>query len=197
MNRQKPFIVEFTGTPEAGKTTTINKLFDLLTECGYRVKLYPESAENTPKIFPKGCLEAKLWMNFDTAKHILESQYLYDYDIVLFDRGALDRIFWIYLDSVYNFNLAVKNVPFHNILKDYMPDLLIVFKVSTEEAIKRRGGEGSLVTREFVTNYNHLLEIFINSLEINKCIISTDNSSIQKVVDITLKIILENLKESP
>ena len=45
MNRQKPFIVEFTGTPEAGKTTTIDLVEQKLLNLGYTVKVYPESAE--------------------------------------------------------------------------------------------------------------------------------------------------------
>ena len=197
MNRRKPFIVEFTGTPEAGKTTVINRLCKELLQKGYKVKLYPESAENTPEIFPKGCVESNLWRNFDTFKHVLEAPYLLEYDIVIFDRGAIDRIFWIYMDSIYDFDTATKNAPFMNIMKDYPPDLLISFNVSAETSIKRRGGEGRLVTKEFVTNYNNLLNIFINSIEINKVIISTDNQSIEQVLDRVLENILEHLREPP
>lgn len=53
MNRQKPFIVEFTGTPEAGKTTAIFYLYEKLSNLGYKVKVYPESAESTPVFFSK------------------------------------------------------------------------------------------------------------------------------------------------
>ena len=101
MNSRKPYIVEFTGTPEAGKTTVINILHEALLQMGYKVKVFPESAENTPKIFPKNSLEAKLWMHFDTGKHVVEAPFLTDYDIVIFDRGSLDIKFWLYLDSIY------------------------------------------------------------------------------------------------
>lgn len=194
MNTRKPFIVEFTGTPEAGKTTVINILYKQFLEMGYKVKLYPESAENSPTFFPKGCIEAKLWMNFDTTKHVLEAPFQKEYDIILFDRGALDRLFFIYLDSIYNPEISLKLSVFENILNDYLPDFLITFHVSVEESIRRRGGEGRIVTTEFVSNYNRLLTTFINSLVTNKAIIHTDNKSIEEVVKTVKSLILENIK---
>lgn len=194
MNSRKPFIVEFTGTPEAGKTTVINIILKQLLEMGYKVKVYPESAENAPKNFPKGSLEENLWRNFDTAKHVLEAQFLSDYDIVIFDRGALDRIFFIYLDTVYTPEIALKNAPFEGIFREYPPDILISFYVSEDEAIRRRGGEGRLVTKEFVSNYNRLLTTFINSLEVNKKVISTDNKTVEEVVETVQNSILENIE---
>ena len=74
MLRQKPFIVEFTGTPEAGKTTTIHIIYELLTSLGYKVKLYPESAESTPHFFPKKSIEANIWqMSIDEQVEYLKS----------------------------------------------------------------------------------------------------------------------------
>ena len=161
---------------------------------GYKVKIYPESAENTPKTFPKGSLEENLWRNFDTAKHILEARFLKDYDIIIFDRGAFDRIFWLYLDTVYNTEIALKSAPIAKIFEEYPPDFLVTFYVSENEAIKRRGGEGRLVTTQFISNYNRLLENFIASLKVNKVIVRTDNKKIEEVVQITQNSILEKLE---
>jgi len=41
----RPFIVEFLGTPEAGKTTSVKMLRRSLEEKGYKVGLVRESAE--------------------------------------------------------------------------------------------------------------------------------------------------------
>jgi len=194
MNSRKPFIVEFTGTPEAGKTTVIDILYEALSQAGYKVKKYPESAEKTPKIFPKNSLEAKLWMNFDTAKHVLEAPFLTDYDIVIFDRGALDRTFWLHVDSVFTPEIAHKTASSTKILNEYLPDLLISLYVSESESIRRRGGEGRIVTRDFVASYNRLLKTFINSLRIDKVVVSTDNKPIEEVVETVKNAILEHLK---
>ena len=194
MNKRKPFIVEFTGTPEAGKTTVIHLLYKQLSEMGYNVKFYPESAENAPKNFPKWCTEEKLWINFDTLKNVLEAQYLSDYDIIIFDRGTIDRTFWIYLDCVYCQDIPYQTSYLKELADNYSPDLLIAFYVSEDESIKRRGGEGRLVTKEFVSTYNRLFKTFINPLKINKVIVNTDNKSIEEVLKLVEKSILEHLK---
>ena len=78
-----------------------------------------------------------------------------------------------------------------------MPDYLIIFKVSIEEALRRRGGEGHIVTRNFLNDYNRLLNTFINSIKINKSIICTDNMNIEEVLNVTTNLILENIKNRP
>lgn len=192
---RKPFIVEFTGTPEAGKTTVINRLYDIMSQKGYKVKLYPESAELSKSKFPEVSKDSKLWMNINTLQHLIEAPYQTQYDIILFDRGAIDRLFWIYMDSIANFNFALESASIGSFLEDYPPDLLMIFKVSPEEALRRRGGEGHIVTSDFLKDYNHLLDALINSNRINKKIISTDNLSIDTVVNLSLKAILDDLNE--
>lgn len=192
---RKPFIVEFTGTPEAGKTTVINQLSDLLIKEGYKVKIYPESAELSKLKFPKNSKDGKFWININTLQHVIEAPYQTEYDIILFDRGSIDRLFWMYMDSITDFNFAFESASVGSFLEKYPPNLLMIFKVSPEEALKRRGGEGHLVTLDFLKGYNRLLNALINSVRINKEIVSTDNLSIDTVVKLSLKAILENLNE--
>ena len=135
-------------------------------------------------------------MNVLTLKHLIEAPYQ-DYDIILFDRGAVDRIFWIYLDLLYNDFSLEKDISLELFFKEYLPDYLIIFKVSIEEALRRRGGEGHIVTRNFLNDYNRLLNTFINSIKINKSIICTDNMNIEEVLNVTTNSILENIKNRP
>ena len=194
MNERKPFIVEFTGSPEAGKTTVIHILQHRLLKMGYTVKVYPESAENCPKSFPKNSLEAKLWINLDTLTNIVQAPFLSEYDIILFDRGAMDGLFWINIDATYHPNVFLKTASFEELFKSYPPNLLIALYVSEDESIKRRGGEGKIVTKSFVEHYNSLFELFFNSLQCNSFFIRTDNLSIEEVVETAQKSILENIK---
>ena len=195
MNRQKPFIVEFTGTPEAGKTTTIYLVEQELLNLGYTVKVYPESAEKSKSIFPKAeyaKLDSKLWMNLDTLKNLLEAPYQ-NYDIILFDRGSIDRKFWIKLDS--SIGIWDNRLTNLTLFDTMLPDLLIVLRVSVNESLRRRGGEGHVVTKSFLETYNSILDVFINSIGINKDIVCTDNMQIDEVVEVVLKSILENLNK--
>lgn len=196
MNRQKPFIVEFTGTPEAGKTTTIDLVEQKLLNLGYTVKVYPESAEKSKSIFPKeeyANFDSKFWMYLDTLKNIAEAPYQ-NYDIILFDRGAIDKKFWINLDAS-NGVFYSKVSYLAKLFDDMLPDLLIVLRVSVNESLRRRGGEGHVVTKSFLETYNSILDVFINSIGINKDIVCTDNMQIDEVVEVVTKTILENLNK--
>ena len=197
MTRRKPVLVEFTGTPEAGKTTTISSVYKQLIAMGYNVRIYPESAEITPSYIPKGSNDFKLWIDADTFKHIIEAPYQTDYDIIIFDRGSIDRIFWIFMDTIKSFDLGLQFAPFGILAKSYLPHLLITLYVSDEESIKRKGGEGRIVTHKFVQSYNALLKRFIDSVEVNNSLIITDGKPIEEVSAIVLKSILENLKKEP
>lgn len=185
MNRQKPFIVEFTGTPEAGKTTILTLLKQSLESSGFTVKVYPESAEKSKSIFPrdsyvKSKFDAKFWMHLETLKNLVEAPYQ-NYDIILFDRGSLDEKFWINLDAC-NGDFDDRIIYLSKLFDDVSPDLLIVLKVSVDESLRRRGGEGHVVTRQFLERYNALLNHFVNSLKINKDIVCTDNMQIDEVL---------------
>lgn len=50
---RKPFMVEFSGTPEAGKTTAIRVVANMLEEVGCTTLILNESAEKLPKEIPK------------------------------------------------------------------------------------------------------------------------------------------------
>ena len=51
---RKPFMVEFSGTPEAGKTTTIKTVANMLKAKGDKVGVLQESAKNYQKKLLKG-----------------------------------------------------------------------------------------------------------------------------------------------
>ena len=119
IHKTSPFMIEFIGTPEAGKTTTIHRLKDLLLTQKYSVNLVRESAEIVPTSFPKGSTEAHFWMRLTTARSILE--------------------------------------------------------------IRRRGGEGRIVTYSFVKQYNKVLDSFIDSVTCPVFHLDTTNLSQDEV----------------
>lgn len=90
---RKPFMVEFTGTPEAGKTTSIRNVANKLLNEGYTVAILEESAERLPEEIPKGTWDANLWMHYQTQAGILRATYL-EANVVLIDRGLIDSNFY-------------------------------------------------------------------------------------------------------
>lgn len=92
----RPFIVEFVGTPEAGKTTSVKMLRRSLEEKGYKVGLVRESAEIVPDMFKTGSSKGNIWMTLKTAQKLYE-EINNVRDIVLVDRGIVDSLSWNYL----------------------------------------------------------------------------------------------------
>lgn len=98
----KPFVVEFSGTPRTGKTTTINNLYDFFKKGGFDVALIEEF---TTSKYYKELLKKKFdQMNLgDGNIAILEEVYKQlkqilsqNKDIILIDRSINDRQIWNY-----------------------------------------------------------------------------------------------------
>lgn len=194
MSKSKPFMVEFSGTPEAGKTTTIGTVANMLRGKNYNVMVLRESAESLPNEIEKGTFDANMWMHFVTQAGILKAIHS-QADIVLIDRGLIDSMFygWKFLKEkkckVNNYN------EFRNtFVKKLEPDLFIALMVEPEVAIKRRGGEGRLVNKEYIETYNEDFIEFIKHIKFDKECIKTDDMDIyemnQKIYSVVLKYLL-------
>lgn len=170
MNMQKSSIattVEFLGTPEAGKTTMIHMLAEKLSE-SRKPLIVREAAETLPSVFPKNSIASNFWMRLETVQTILEAQYQKDCDIILADRGIIDCYFWnYYYSSIGSITSEqVKSIEnFFNAIELSTPDLVVTLSITPEEAIKRRGGEGRIVTLKFIEDFNQKLYSFIKTIE--------------------------------
>jgi hypothetical protein len=89
-----PFMIEFTGSPDSGKTTCIKELDKLLHRSDFRVFIPQEGAEvirhigrDTPEYnIRTGLYALNMLMDF-THGHV--------YDIVIFDRSIFDAYTWM------------------------------------------------------------------------------------------------------
>lgn len=175
----KPFMVEFTGTPEAGKTTSIHNITNMLSSNGYNVKILRESAESLPSEIPKGTWQANLWMHYQTQAGILKAQFS-KADIVLIDRGLVDSDFYgkkFLWENVYSEEQYTK---FRSqFMNELFPNFVVALTVSVEISIARRGGEGRLVNKEYLKRYNEEFIKYYNEINISKTIIETSKMSIE------------------
>ena len=98
----KPFVIEFSGTPRTGKTTTINNLYDFFKKGGFKVELIEEFT--TSKYYKENLKKKFDQMNLgDGNIAIIEEVYKQlqgslesDKDIILIDRSINDRQIWNY-----------------------------------------------------------------------------------------------------
>lgn len=90
----RPFFLEFTGSPSAGKTTTITELDKFLRRRGFRVLRPQEGAEvirHIPRTTPLYNIRTGLY----ALSKLIDDSYGHLYDIVIFDRCIFDAYCWM------------------------------------------------------------------------------------------------------
>lgn len=92
---RRAFVLELTGTPKAGKTTSVNTLRSFFKECGYRVHLLNERAADCP-LPMKGHFFFNAWTTATMLSEVLET-YDTDVDLLILDRGFFDALIWLQL----------------------------------------------------------------------------------------------------
>lgn len=90
----RPFMIEFTGPPSSGKTTTIRELYDFLRPLGFVVWRPQEGAEyiqDIPRTFPEYNVATGLY----ALDKLIHESFGHKYDIILFDRALFDAYCWM------------------------------------------------------------------------------------------------------
>ena len=188
----RPFMIEFTGTPEAGKTTTIQSLIKLFDDEGLKVGYVQESAKIAPSHILKDPWDSIVWMRYNTLANIISEKYR-DNDIVFIDRGIFDAKFCGYksladeLCTIEELKSYISAVD----LEKFYPNLLIILSTTPEEAMKRCNNECNV---DSITKYNYFLENFFNSASVPKINLDTTGLSPKNVVNTVYNFIKDNLK---
>jgi hypothetical protein len=94
---RRPFVLEITGTPKAGKTTLIALLEDFLRKCGWHVHVLEERAGICP-LPMKGHFFFNTWTTGTMLAGLLDAVDRDD-DLVILDRGLLDALIWLEVQS--------------------------------------------------------------------------------------------------
>lgn len=95
---RKPLVIEFSGVPKAGKTSTLNQVHGFLKRCGFRTEVVVERASVCP-IRDKKHANFNIWTLCTTLAQILEKTQepprSDDPQILFLDRGLFDSICWL------------------------------------------------------------------------------------------------------
>ena len=192
----RPFIVEFLVTPEAGKTTSIRLLRRTLMDKGYNVGLVRESAEIIPDMFKTGSIKGNIWMTIKTGQRIYEEANKPN-DIILIDRGIVDALFWKHLYASKGEFTDEQNRSVDNFFEaiGIKTDFAVFLTIPGVESIRRRGGEGHLVTKDFVDEFNTQLLEFLSDVDTAKYVLDTSKKTPAEVHDCLLERILNAYEE--
>ncbi len=197
----KPFIVEFTGTPDSGKTSTIESLVSRLELKGLKTFYIPEIAKKMPTGIDRKKWNGYLWIRLKMLLEVMEVTSINKYDIILIDRGLYDGLFW--LELFYKDCRCSKKQ--YTSMKNFLlncfpiiPDMLLVFYVSSEESITRKLLSGNTnIDESFISFYNSLLLKFYDSINNQeKKFINTTNMTLNNTIEFTENIILKGYKDA-
>ncbi|HEY4026504.1 MAG TPA: hypothetical protein VGO86_08730 [Candidatus Dormibacteraeota bacterium] len=89
----RPFILEFAGTPRAGKTSALSVLRGQLEAAGYRVGVVGELARLSP-VPTKRDPDFNIWTVTTTVSRMVEAIHA-EGQVILVDRGVLDAMCWM------------------------------------------------------------------------------------------------------
>ena len=90
----RPFFVEFTGSPDSGKTTTINSLYHSFKDLGFRVYKPLEGAEQIYRV-PRSTPLYNIRTAMYAITQLIDLSHSHELDLVLFDRCAFDGYYWM------------------------------------------------------------------------------------------------------
>ena len=213
LEKNKTYVIEFTGTPRTGKTTLMNNLYDFFKKGGFTTSTLEEfttSKRYKKDIYPRLKNEYKSVINAEIPKYVLEdlnTEVSKNYDIILVDRSLFDRMIW--MDRLYNKNGVTKE-EYDNYINKYTPliknKINIVLGLYTDSltSLKRDYSANiSLEKRTFLNekNINEYNNSLVNMKElsskfnINFHMFDTTNKSEREISFQVLDVILSDMRK--
>ena len=169
--QRRPIVIEFCGSPKAGKTSCINSLNLFLKRNGFKTSVLSERASVSP-ISDKHNPIFNVWTCTSAINEINEkmdrARNGEDIDIIISDRGIFDALCWFrwlktqHNMSEYEYNVLTKFATIYRWQKNI--DLVYVFMVSPQESIEREYAN-LLTTKRGSIMRENVLEQYLKSVK--------------------------------
>ncbi|MCH7922112.1 MAG: hypothetical protein IH975_03615 [Nitrospinae bacterium] len=141
----RPFFIEFSGSPKSGKSTCIDIVAHFFRRLNFRIMAPTEGASKRTPYYLKDDITAfNTWSACYALTHVLEGLYHSDrHDIAILDRGLFDALAWFELlatmgeiqpderDKIHEFLLLPK---WQGVI-----DYVFLFKANPETSMGREG----------------------------------------------------------
>jgi len=217
-------VIEFAGSPKAGKTTTLSTLHAFLKRCGFKVEVVIERASVCP-IRDKKHANFNIWTSCTTLAQILEkTQHQHQLEphpdapeILILDRGLFDAIVWLammeHLAKIQKEDLEI--VERFLLMPDWRKRIfgVIVMTASPNDSMARERGdlpvegtEGSIMNEKWLAKFRQTILSVCKRLDKQFRIYQVDTSeketrnyrakTAEKVAGIVLDLVSEQLEEN-
>lgn len=96
-NDKLPLVVEFAGSPKAGKSTTIDIVTHFFKRTGFKIWAPTEGAsKRTPYFLRRDLVAFNAWaLNYAISEILTAYHNVEEYDLVVLDRGPFDSLAWM------------------------------------------------------------------------------------------------------
>jgi predicted NUDIX family phosphoesterase/predicted ATPase len=168
---RRPIVIEFSGSPKAGKTTIVNQIAGFLKRCGFRVKVVVERAGICP-IRDKKDSTFNIWTLCHSLAALLEDTQEppapNDPDILILDRGIFDTTCWLsMLEKLSRLDAEDrKTIEKFILLNRWRARISRVFLLTArpEDSLEREQGLLKVVAEGSIMNNSVLQQMLDNSL---------------------------------
>lgn len=202
----RPFVIELSGTPRTGKTTTINNLYDFFTKGGFSVSIVEEfttskyyKEEIKPIISKMTTGNANVYVIEQVYNQLLEAIDS-DKDIIIIDRSLNDRQVWNYRcylkgnleKSKY---LAIRD-GYEKISRDLIDYLVITYADALTSLKRDYNNSLALEPRRFlninnINEYNDSLKVLENLFERSVNNFSIIDTSLMETNEVSVSVVRE------
>lgn len=195
----KPFVIEFSGTPRTGKTTTINNLYDFFKKGGFHTAIIEEftTSRYYKEVFKQKYKDASpTALNMAIIEEVtkqLEEATRSEKEIILIDRSINDRQIWNYRRYIYgnmSEELYLETREMYRAISEKLIDFLVITYADPLISLKRDYNSSlALEKRNFLNmdnlnEYNksltELQELFATSVE-NSILLDTSSMNMDEV----------------
>ena len=162
---RRAFVIELTGTPKAGKSTSVTTLQTFFKDAGYQVHLLKERAADCP-LPMKGHFFFNAWTTATMLAEVLETQET-PVDVLILDRGFFDALIWLELQARRDQVTPGEKKIFSDfvLLERWrsLVDVTVIMKVEPETALRREHASqivprtGSMMNPRSLREFNDAL----------------------------------------
>jgi thymidylate kinase len=195
----KPFVIEFSGTPRTGKTTTINNLYDFFKKGGFNTAIIEEFTTSSyyKEVFKQKYKDvSSTELNMAIVEEVtrqLEEALNSNKEIILIDRSINDRQIWNYRRYIcgdISEEIYLESKEKYSVISSELIDFLVITYAEPLTSLKRDYNSNlALEKRSFLNvdnlnEYNRSLkdlqELFETSVE-NSFLLDTTSMSMNDV----------------
>lgn len=187
---RRPLIVEVTGTPKSGKSTSIRMLAGFFEAAGWDVQVIREQAELCP-LPMKGHFEFNTWTTCRMLAELVDAADS-ERHLVILDRGLFDATVWLERQKVFRLVSENEAEVFENFVGldrwRKLQDLVLLVTVTPEEGMRRENlsklipKPGSLMNPDALSGLTETFERMIKDSGYPHAVIDTSAPDRQKEV---------------